>query len=53
MKKADKSGAHLALLLGEDEIANGTVTVKDLRGEGGQQTLALSDVGEWLAQETF
>jgi len=53
MKKADKSGAHLALLLGEDEIANGTVTVKDLRGEGGQQTLALNDVGEWLAQETF
>jgi len=36
MKKADKSGAAVALLLGEDEIANGTVTVKPLRGEGTQ-----------------
>jgi histidyl-tRNA synthetase len=32
-KKADKSGARLALILGEDEIANQRVSIKDLRKE--------------------
>ena len=36
MKKADKSGAAVALLLGEDEVANGTVTLKPLRGDSPQ-----------------
>ena len=40
-KRADKSGASFALVLGEDEHAAGTVTVKSLRGDRGdeQQTL--------------
>jgi histidyl-tRNA synthetase len=37
MKAADRSGAMLVLIIGEDELAAGTVTVRDLRGEGGQQ----------------
>ncbi|MCG3084559.1 His/Gly/Thr/Pro-type tRNA ligase C-terminal domain-containing protein, partial [Anoxybacillus sp. LAT27] len=37
-KRADKVGASVALVLGEDEVANGTVAVKDLKG-GEQQTL--------------
>lgn len=40
MKKADKSGARVALIWGEDELAAGTVTVKPLREsspEGGAQ----------------
>lgn len=53
MKKADKSGARIALLLGEDEINNGTVTIKDLRGEAGQETVAVSDAGDWIAREIF
>ena len=36
MKKADKSGAAVALLLGEDEIARGMVTLKPLRGNAPQ-----------------
>ena len=36
MKKADKSGASVALLLGEDEVAQGAVTVKPLRGDHAQ-----------------
>lgn len=40
IKKADRSGAELALLLGEDEIANGTVTVKFLRDDHDQMQLA-------------
>ncbi len=40
MKKADKSGARFALILGEDEVADGTLTLKALRGQAfGQQTL--------------
>lgn len=49
MKKADKSGALYALLLGENEIANAEVTVKDLRGQTEQQTLSQTDVSGWLA----
>lgn len=37
MKKADRSGARFALILGEDELANGQVTVKPLREQGEQQ----------------
>ncbi len=36
LKKADKSGAKVALIWGEDEIAAGTVTVKYLRDSSGQ-----------------
>ena len=32
MKKADKSGAGVALIWGEDEVAAGTATLKSLRG---------------------
>ncbi|WP_303900798.1 histidine--tRNA ligase [Thiohalomonas denitrificans] len=48
-KKADKSGARLALVLGEEEAANGTVTVKFLREDVEQKTLSLDEIGEFLA----
>jgi histidyl-tRNA synthetase len=32
MKRADRSGARVALLVGDDELARGTVAIKDLRG---------------------
>ena len=44
LKKADKSGAQLALILGEDEVANGKITVKPLRGDGEQQTIDHADL---------
>lgn len=44
MKRADKSGAQIALILGEDEIASGQVTVKYLRGQHEQQSVALEQV---------
>lgn len=40
MRRADASGAAVALLLGEDEVAAGTVSVKPLRGEGVQSSVA-------------
>ncbi|MDY0054760.1 MAG: histidine--tRNA ligase [Methyloversatilis sp.] len=48
MKRADASGALVALILGEDEVAAGEVTFKPLRG-GEQMRISLDDVGEHLA----
>jgi len=48
MKKADKSGATIALILGENEIAEGTVTVKFLREQKQQQTISQSELNEFL-----
>lgn len=48
MKRADKSGAKIALILGEDEIAQNRVTVKYLRGQHEQQTLPLDQVAGLL-----
>lgn len=44
MKKADKSAASLALILGEDEIASDTVTIKYLRDDKPQQTVSQQDL---------
>lgn len=46
-KRADKVGAVVALVLGENEVAEGTVVVKDLTG-GEQNTLAQNDVASQL-----
>ena len=48
MKKADKSGAAIALILGESEIADNTVTVKFLREQKEQQTVSQNDISEFL-----
>ncbi|MDU4093877.1 MAG: histidine--tRNA ligase [Pantoea sp.] len=45
--RADKWGARVALVLGEDEVKAGQVVVKDLRS-GEQQTLAQNDVAAAL-----
>ena len=38
MKKADKSGARLALIWGDDEVAAQVVTIKPLREDDGERT---------------
>jgi histidyl-tRNA synthetase len=51
-KKADGSGARMALIFGEQELAQGQVAVKALRGErsdAGQQLVALADVAALAA----
>ena len=50
IRRADRSGARVALILGEDEIAKGQLTLKPLRDDGDQQTLALDDAIAWLAR---
>jgi histidyl-tRNA synthetase len=39
-RRADRSGAAIALVIGDDEAAQGQVTLKPLRGGGEQETLA-------------
>ncbi len=48
MKVADRSGARVALLVGEEELASGTVTIRDLRGQTDQQQIARSDLSTTL-----
>jgi len=50
IKRADKSGAQVAIILGEDEIANEVVTIKYLREKKEQQTLAFSEVPALLTE---
>lgn len=47
-KRADKVGAAVALVLGENEIAEKTVVLKDLLG-GQQTTLSQTDIASQLA----
>ncbi len=50
MKKADASGARLALIIGEDELKAAAVTVKPLRDARPQQRLARGDLARRLAE---
>lgn len=51
LKKADKSGARWALIWGEDEAASGTVTVKSLREQGPQESMAVADLAGYLSHQ--
>lgn len=50
-KRADQSGARFGLIIAESEVAENTVTIKDLRGENGQITVPvvqmISQINEW------
>lgn len=48
-KKADRSGALFALVLGEDELAREVVGFKPLRGQGEQQEIAWDALADHLA----
>ncbi|KRP26771.1 MAG: histidine--tRNA ligase [Porticoccaceae bacterium] len=48
MKKADKSGAAVALILGDDEAANKTVGVKLLRQDKAQETVGQEQLADYL-----
>jgi len=50
IRRADRSGARVALILGEDEIANDRLTLKPLRDDSEQQTLELNEAIAWLSR---
>jgi len=44
MKRADKSGARIALIIGESELESGCVTIKALQASTAQQTVAMDQL---------
>ena len=49
-KRADRSGAELALVLGEEELQRKVVAIKPLRAEGSQEHVAFQDLQNWLSE---
>jgi histidyl-tRNA synthetase len=47
-RRADRSGAKLALVLGEDELARGVAALKPLRREGSQAEAAIAELAARL-----
>jgi histidyl-tRNA synthetase len=47
-KKADASGARFAMIFGPDELAQGKVTIKDLR-QGVQEAWDLDRLQAWAS----
>ncbi len=53
MKKADASGAPVALIVGDDEAAENAVTVKELRAEAEQQRIGFDQLADHLGDIIF
>ncbi len=51
LKRADKSGADFALILGEEELNASQCQVKPLRGDGPQQAIALDKIKDYLLEK--
>ena len=47
-KKADKSGARLAFILGEEELAQEKIAIKFLREDKPQEMIAMDSLGSYL-----
>ena len=50
LKRADKSGASFALILGEQEMADRTIGIKPLRSGADQQTVARDEIAARLGE---
>ena len=48
LKKADKSGADIAVILGEDELDNKQVTIKYLREKKDQKTISFEELAVFI-----
>jgi len=50
LRAADRDGVRLALLLGDDELATGQVTVREMQGDAPQETVPQEGVADVLAR---
>ena len=50
MKKADKSNADFALIVGEEELSNNQLSIKPLKGKGVQQSIKLEGIIQHLQE---
>lgn len=48
-KRADRSGAQYALVLGQEELAQHRINLKPLRRDAAQRSMSESELIEWLA----
>ena len=48
LRRADRSGAQLVVMIGTDESTNGYATVKSLRRDGGQSRVNESELAEYV-----
>ena len=53
LKRADRSGARIALLLGEEEARSGRIAVKDLRAREPQSMVSIDDLAGHVARNVF
>ena len=53
LKRADRSGARIALVLGEEEAHGGRIAVKDLRVRGSQTTVALDELAGHITRHAL
>ncbi len=51
LKRADKSGADIAVIIGETELEAGVVNIKSLRKDSPQQTISLDELPAYLKAE--
>ena len=49
LRKADQEGAHYALIIGDDEAANQSASLKNLR-DGNQESLPLAEIPAYLQE---
>ncbi len=47
-RRADRSGATIALIVGEQELLHSRVGIKYLREESGQEEIEMSQLADWL-----
>jgi len=52
MKKADKSGAKIALIIGDDEVNSQIIQIKDLRKEGKQLCIERKNIATFIKKQT-
>ena len=53
LKRADRSGARIALLLGEEEARGGRIAVKDLRARGAQSMVSIDDLADHVVRNVL
>ena len=51
LRRADKSGARYALIVGDDELAAGKYSVKPLREDRAQELVPRDELASWLERE--
>jgi histidyl-tRNA synthetase len=51
LKRADRSGARFALILGDEEVKIGSVAVKDLRQAESQESVTQAVLADYLKQK--